>query len=165
MRAGNPPFSQDQFLYAYKAGFTRKPVWEMEGGVKKWVEGMNEEILGAQFPQTPPIFCKEDLVNDFFRQCSYREHEIKLALEMLDGPLDDEARENILAVSFPQTFSECNPYFGKACPYKKLCHGRVDDPLKEGFEYRVSHHLREEQQQLEIENEREQSSGEEREAE
>ena len=40
-RQGTPPFSYPEWGYAYKSGFKRVPVWEMEGGVKAypdWVQ-------------------------------------------------------------------------------------------------------------------------------
>jgi hypothetical protein len=113
----------------------------MEGGVKKWVAEMPDHILGDQFPQAPPIFVKDDLVDNFFKQRALRETEIQAAVEtMVEVPED---RERILNTYFKQTFSECNPYFGKPCTYLKLCHGHVQEPLKEGWSYREPHHAKE----------------------
>lgn len=148
-RKGSPPFSQDEVQYEYKAGFKRYPTWELPGGVKAWVEGMPDHILGDQFPQTPPIFVNDDLVDRFFEQRNWREQEIKLAMQMI-GVLDDPAASvNVLDTAFPQRFDQCHPYFGKPCAYLKLCHGHCEDPLKEGFEYRIPHHEAELQAQSE----------------
>ena len=138
-KKGQPPFSKDQLEYSYKAGLKRVPVWEMEGGVKKWVEGMPEEILSEQFPQVPPIFINDDLINSFFKQRSFREREIDLANGLISHA-DEEARKSILDVAFPQKFDSCSSYYGRACEYLRICHGNVNDPLNEGWEERVPHH-------------------------
>lgn len=148
-RKGTPPFSKDETSYEYKAGFKRYPTWEMAGGVKKWVEEMPSQVLGDQFPQVPPIFPNEDLVNAFFEQRKWREREIELATDILSGGIDEEAKRNVLDVSFPQRFDQCNPYFGKGCMYKRICHGGVVDPLNEGFIYREPHHTLEMEAQIE----------------
>jgi PD-(D/E)XK nuclease superfamily protein len=144
-RNGNPPFSQDEIQYEYKAGFKRYPVWELAGGSKAWVEGMPDSVLADQFPQTPPIFVKDDLIDNFFTQRGYREHEIELAMQMMPT-VDADGQKNILDVAFPQKFSECVSWWGSKCPYTKLCHGYVEEPLREGFEYRVPHHTPEVEQ-------------------
>lgn len=146
---GNPPFTQDAIQYEYKAGFKRSPVWEMDGGVKAWVEGMPEGILADQFPMCPPIFVKDDLVNSFFHQVAYREHEILLATQMLEDA-DDETKQSILDCTFSQTFSECTPYIGHPCMFKKLCHGHVENPLEEGWMVRDGNHLLEKEQFAEM---------------
>jgi hypothetical protein len=138
-RTGNPPFTQDQRLYEYKAGFTRFPTWKLEGGVKKWVEDMPETILADQYPQTPMIYIKEDLINSFFAQRADREKQIDLAKQMMDGA-DEETRQSILDCAFPQTFDQCTPSFGHKCAYSRICHGHVSSPLEEGFTPRVGHH-------------------------
>ena len=143
-RKGTPPFSKDEVSYEYKAGFKRYPTWEMPGGVKAWVEGMPENVLADQFPQTPPIFVKNDLLDAFFNQLAIREGEIESSVELLEGA-DEDYRKHILDATFPQKFDQCHPYIGKPCAYLKLCHGHVADPLVEGFQYRVPHH------QLELE--------------
>jgi len=138
-RSANPPFVQAQMSYEYKQGQKRVPTWEMEGGVKAWVEHMPITVLMNQFPQTPPIFVNEDLVEAFFRQRTFREHEMRLALEMLPT-LDEEGKQNVLSFTFPQKFDTCQPAFGHACPYRMLCHGGVTDPLTAHFVPRVPHH-------------------------
>lgn len=131
-RAGNPPFTKDQIDYEFRPGFKRTPTWEMEGGVKKWIENMPELVLANQYPLTPPIMVNEDLVNSFFKQRLIREREIAT----FSGP-DDLDR------IFPQHFDKCVPSFGWQCQFKKLCHSQVDDPLTEGFQPRQPHHARE----------------------
>lgn len=141
MKKGNPPFSEDQIAYEYKAGLKRYPVWELEGGVKKWVDDMPETVLANQFPMSPPIFVNEDMVNSFFEQRAIREGEIAYAAKNVD----DIPLNILLNEVFPQKFDQCIPPYGRACEFKKLCHGRCDDPLKEGFDWRTPHH------QLELE--------------
>lgn len=139
-RNGSPPFSKDEVSYEYKAGFRRNPVWEQEGGVKSWVASMPMEVLSNQFPCTPPIFVRDDLVERFFHQRNIREQEIQMALTLLDGmPADDQIQ--LLDTAFPQNFSKCRPSWGHSCPYEIICHGSISDPLKAGFLPRVSHHL------------------------
>lgn len=143
MKGGNPPFSKGEIRYEYAAGFKRTPVWTLPGGVKKWVEEMPENILNDQFPMTPPIFVNDDLVKDFFDQRETREKEIELALGLMDGAEPDETKP-IMNVAFPQRFDQCDPGFGqkrRPCDFKILCHGHVEDPLSQGYKYRVPHHL------------------------
>jgi hypothetical protein len=107
---------------------------------------MPDHILGDQFPQAPPIFIKDDLINAFFRQRTYREQEIALATKLISEHKDDaEAVEEILTVAFPQRFDQCYPSgFGKPCPYTRLCFGPQGlDPLQEGYNWRDEEHLAE----------------------
>lgn len=140
-RTGTPPFSRDEITYEYKAGFKRSPVWEMDGGVKAWVASMPDTILVNQFPQTPPIFINDDMVENFFAQRNIREQEIQIATGMLDFAPDAETKEAILNTTFPQNFSACSPAWGKGCPYKRICFGQVAKPLEQGFIYRTPHHM------------------------
>lgn len=153
-RAGSPPFVQEETLYEYRAGFKRVPTWELEGGVKRWVENMPEAVLATQFPQTPPIFIKEGLIDNFFRQRAARETEIHLAKSLIEFAGDDEeSKRGIMDMAFPQRFDQCYPSYGKPCMFRQLCHGRVENPLTAGFIYREPHHALElEMQQEEPEN-------------
>jgi hypothetical protein len=147
MKRGNPPFTQDQVAYDYKAGFRRSPTWELEGGTKKWVEDMPQNILASQFPMTPVISVNDDLVEAFFRQRLVREREIANAVGELyhpDSPGNYD--EDIMDRAFPQKFDQCVPSFGWGCQYKKLCHGFVQDPLEEGYVLREPHHQQEREQ-------------------
>ena len=140
-KAGNPPFTKDDFIYEYKAGYRKYPVWLREGGVKRWVDEMPEHILAAQYPQVPPIFINDDLVDAFFRQRAEREMEIAVASRALNDPeVSDVVKQQVLDVSFPQHFEACQPGWGSGCEFKRLCFGKVEEPLKAGFSYRVNHH-------------------------
>lgn len=142
-RAGNPPFTEDQISYEYRSGFKRYPIWELPGGVKKWVESMPDEILAEQFPQTQPIFINHDLIEDFFRQRALREYEIASTLSVLgDDEVRDDVKQAMIDSVFPQRFDQCVPSFGKPCAFKKICHGPKDmNPLENGYKYRSEDHL------------------------
>jgi hypothetical protein len=138
VRAGQPPFRQEEVRYDYASGFRRQPVWERPGGVREWVAGMPDDILTDQFPQTPPIFLKEELVDGFLKQVEAREAEIADAHEWIAEHPED--REDIMAKVFPQHFDKCQPAWGRGCSFKRICHGRVEDPLTSGFSWREPHH-------------------------
>ena len=141
-RHGTPPFSHDEVAYEYKSGFKRYPTWELSGGVKEWVEKMPVTVLTNQFPQTPPIFINEDLVDSFFAQRATREAEIE-DFKSIERQSGIPWGPYMLNKTFPQRFDQCMPGWGRPCEYRKLCHGSVDDPFSEGFEYRTPHHARE----------------------
>lgn len=146
LKKGNPPFTVDQVEYAYKYGFKRSATWEMPGGVKSWIDGMPENILADQFPRTAPILVDDDLVDAWFRQRSVREHEIATAsailLEGTDGTVEDELdRQKLLDRVFPQKWDACSPAYGRACEYRRICFGDVQDPLSSGYSYREPHHV------------------------
>lgn len=133
-KPANPPFEKAIWAHEYKYGLKKAPIWQREGGVKQWVDEMPVAILASQFPQTPPIFVNERLVEKFFRQQGLREMAIKSALK-LDPYNDHEAMDRL----FPMHFETCNAY-NRPCPYKRLCHGAPVDPLSIGYTPRYSHH-------------------------
>lgn len=132
-KSGNPPFLEDQISYEYRAGWKKYPVWNLEGGIKSWVENMSSELLADQFPQAPPIFVKDDLIDAFFKQRAFREQQIR-------DTMQGEITEIELNEIFPMHFDKCVPSFGKPCAYKRLCFSPVQDPLTAGYEYRDSSH-------------------------
>jgi hypothetical protein len=146
-KTGQPPFVPDQVQYEYRYGFKRYPTWELPGGLKVWVASMPEEVLVNQFPQTPPIFINDELVNAFFRQRALREKEIATALDVLSTAEDPEHIQFVMDKSFPQRFDQCQPGWGKPCTFRKICHGNIPDPLKSGFAKREPHHVKELEQQ------------------
>lgn len=146
-KSGSPPFTQDQFVYEYKPGFRKYPVWELPGGVKKWVDDMPDEILVGNFPQTPPIFVNNDLVDKFFTQREQREKEIYAARErIIEHP---EEITQLLDIHFPQHYDACQPGYGRPCVYKSICFGNVPNPLEQGWVYRTPHHTSESTRQSE----------------
>lgn len=141
-RNGNPPFTQDAVEYAYKAGFKRYPTWELEGGVKKWVEDMPANILADQFPQTPPIFINNDLIDAFFRQRASREWDIVNSMHLISShEVSDNDKRYEMDRTFPQKWEACRPAWGYSCNYRKLCHSDAgSDPLNNGFTPRNEDH-------------------------
>lgn len=137
-RKGQAPFTEDQVSYTYKAGWPAAPVWELEGGIEKWVEEMPLEVLQAQFPQTPPIVINDAMVSRFFAQTSAREWEI---FNTINHPIGGVFDQEDLDSHFPQNFDTCHEVYGGDCEYIRLCHGNADDPLSQGFERREAHHL------------------------
>ena len=139
-KAGDPPFTKDRWSYTYVAGMKKYPVWEREGGVKRWVEEMPDAVLAEQFPQVPPIFINDEQIDAFFRQRAIREAEIAEGAARIagDAPFDD--LQDVKDLYFPQNFSKCNPSFGYGCPFSRICHGPKVDPLTLGYQLRdVSH--------------------------
>lgn len=140
-RTGTPPFSRSETQYEWKSGLKKFPVWEMDGGVKAWVEGMPTDILSDQFPTSPPIMVRDDLIDRFFAQRAIREKEIDMAMGMLEFAGDDtEMAQNILDTAFEQKFDQCTPAYGFPCSFRVLCHAEPDNPLSAGFQLRESHH-------------------------
>jgi hypothetical protein len=140
-RQGTPPFSYPEYSYVYKQGFKRTPVWELDGGLAAWIDGMPEPVLAEQFPQTPPLYIKPDLIDRFFAQRLLREVEVQQALQVVTDPaLGDAVRVQFMDGFFPQKFDQCNPAgFGKPCQFRQLCHGG-GDPLAMGWSLREPHH-------------------------
>lgn len=148
-RPANPPFVKEDVAYEFKAGLKRHPTWERDGGVKQWVENMPDQVLSDQFPRTPVIFIKDDLIDRFFAQRLIREGEISLALQMIEQHKDEpDMVEGLLDTAFPQKFDQCAPYFGKPCTYRNVCFGQVTEPLSQGYSLRESHHQMELEHQL-----------------
>lgn len=146
-RQGTPPFSYPEWEYAYKAGFKKVPVWEMEGNVKTWVDSMPESLLVDQFPQTPPIYVKDGLVDAFFAQRTVREIEIREALKVVEDPeMPEGMRRQFLDAFFPQRFDQCAPGWGKPCSYRQACFGGGSNLLDMGWIPREPHHTPEMEQ-------------------
>lgn len=145
-KQGQPPFIKPEYSYEYRNGLRRVPTWELEGGTKAWVENMPEAILADQFPQTPPIFCNDDLITNYFQQRAMRELEIKMAKQILESGADPKV---VLNGAFPQRFDRCKipTTPPRLCPMRLLCHGNCKDPLKAGYSVRQPHHELEAAQQ------------------
>ena len=140
---GNPPFTKVTYSPDYRAGLKRTPVWEMEGGVKMWIEKLPLETLSEQFPQTPLIPTNEGLAEDFFRQRAIREQDVKIEAAKIKEPSFKEFKQLSLDTFFPQSFSQCSPSFGSPCEFLNICHGTPqakEDPLNHGFAKRDREH-------------------------
>lgn len=144
-KSANPPFTKEEISYSYKAGFRRTATWEMPGGVKAWVESMPLPILATQFPRTPAIFIREEMIAAFFEQRKIREFEIAQAVKVLEDQDMAPMHGQFIAAFFPQRFDQCNPSIGRSCEYRRLCFGAIEDPLQHGFEGRVPNHPQENQ--------------------
>lgn len=154
-RQGTPPFSYPETLYEYRAGFKKIPAWTLDGGIKTWVDGMDERLLQDQFPQTPPIYIKDALIDSFFEQRLLRETEIMEAVKVIsDDDMPEGTRQQFLNGFFPQRFDQCNPSFGKGCSYRQACFGSGGNLLDMGWTRREPHHTPEmEQFAQELKNE------------
>lgn len=140
-RWGNPPFTQTETVYEYKNGYRRTPTWLLEGGVKKWVDEMPDQVLTEQFPEVPPIFPNPDHIRTFLSQRATREYEIRMSRELLlDPALDAASKTVILNNVFPQHYNACEPAWGFDCPRLHLCFG---DGVPNDPTYRKPHHKRE----------------------
>lgn len=128
----NPPFKKAVVTHEYRPGLKKSPVWELEGGVKKYVEGLPSTLLSEQFPQTPIIFTNEETAEDFFRQRAIREADIiESKQEMQVNPHNTQW---MMDKTFPQSFNKCEPSFGHECPFLRICHGPAkEDPLSMGY--------------------------------
>lgn len=138
---GNPPFERPRWAFEYKAGLKKFPIWQRDGGVKQWVMEMPPALLSSQFPCTPPIFVKEEMVQAFFRQQGRREVAIRRARDQFTETPDLRLLDDV----FPQHFESCNAWH-RECPYRRLCFGAEADPLSIGFQLRQSHHQMEQEQ-------------------
>lgn len=136
-KVGQPPFTADQISYDYKPGLRKLPVWEMEGGVKAWVDNMPIETLAENYMQSPPIFIREHLVDGFFRQRAQRQNQIWDARLLIKA--DPAATDMVLDSVFQQRFDQCSPSFGRGCQFKPLCHGG-QSPEMAGFVARDNSH-------------------------
>ena len=143
-KPAEPPFIKAVWSYDWRAGLKKYPIWLKPGGVKEWVDNMPEGMLSQQFPQVPPIFINDSLVDTFFRQTARRELDIRAARINIEH--NPENAQQILDEEFPQHFENCSPSFGRSCSYLKLCHGNVENPLNHGFDLRTSHHEQERRQ-------------------
>jgi hypothetical protein len=125
------------------AGWHREGLWERVG-VKAWVEQMPEELLQAQFPQTPPIFLNHELIEAWLRQSAKREQDIQHVQILLDGAkMTEEERQGVLDTYFPQYFSQCHSAWGRKCDFYDACwFAHIgDDPLGSGlYRLREFHH-------------------------
>lgn len=140
-KPANLPFTQAIWQSEYKYGLKKVPTWEMPDGVKGWVEGMDLDQLGQQFPSTPTIYINDGLIDRFFKQQGLREHEIAAAMEMIgDMPMTDPGVIDILDRVFPQKFDQCQAPWGRPCEFRLICHGNVDEPLEQGWIPRTPHH-------------------------
>lgn len=120
----NREFSMSpQYSYEYQ----RSRGWEMFSTIdefedlENWVANMPVPLLTEQFPQTGPIFCRDDIAAKWFRQQLIREAEVDEAAQLLQTSTNVEEIEAILDKYFRQNFSHCDPAFGYSCSFQNLC--------------------------------------------
>jgi hypothetical protein len=139
---GLAPFQEEEYSYTVMRtkGWFRSPVWEMDGGVKRWMEDMPSDLLSKQFFSTPPLYVNDDLISSFMRQTWRREWAIAGARENIRN--NPDKREEIMDEVFPQVFKNC-----PKCWAKDLCHQPAvsASPLTKGFALREFHHPLEEE--------------------
>ena len=155
-RKGVAPFYKDEWSYKAVRGWKKAPVWsEYPGGVKAWIKGMPDSVLGEQFVATPPITPNPSIADAWLRQRKMREWQINLAMYDLSGSYRNaEFKAEIMDAAFSQNFDACTPSFGTACSYTDICHGAEDlNPLTAGYQWRVPHHTPEAEQMEEKEEE------------
>lgn len=125
-----------EYSYEYK----RSKGWEMFSTAEEfdnlgtWVANMPTEILTAQFPQTGPIFARDDIAEKWFRQQLIREKEVDEGLKLLETSCSVDEITAVLDKYFRQNFSHCDPAYGYSCEFKNLCWipGIEADPLGSG---------------------------------
>ena len=140
-KPGQPPFQEEVWSYEYRSGLRRTPLWEKPGGVKSWVDGMPMDMLKKQFPQTPPIYPDDDLIDAFFKQAEYREEDVWEGVNTLNNvSAPPKLKDRVMNMTFRQNFSQCSPSFGSDCAFLDLCHGGGDVT---SFAKREPHHEKE----------------------
>lgn len=127
-----------EYSYEYKRG----KGWELfstyeefPAGLEKWVAGMPQQILTAQFPQTGPIFPNVQIGEAYFRQRLIREREVAEALDELRGVTTESGVRDVLDRAFPQDFSKCEPAYGFKCDFCPACWQPwvASDPIGSGL--------------------------------
>lgn len=112
-----------EYAYEYK----RAKGWEMFSigeefeDQEQWIANMPLEKLTEQYPQTGPIFARDDIAEKYFRQQLIREKEVDEAIKRLHESTSVEEITRILDTHFKQNFSKCEPAYGYKCEYANLC--------------------------------------------
>jgi hypothetical protein len=120
-------------------------VWEMEGGVKRWIGMLNRgevqpdcgDILKAQVVTPVEMFRNEIEIKEAIEEIKCQEGRIHWALtNLLEYP-------NYMAMHFPHNRKHCDWHFGETCEYKALCWDEQvrKDPIESGlYQIREPHH-------------------------
>jgi hypothetical protein len=152
-KMGVPGILETKYSYNYISGWEKFSPREV--GLAEWVNMMPGDLLAEQFPITPPIMIRRDLVDQFLQQTINREAQIELGKSMLmeASEIADQQQalitiEQILNTTFPQKFNQCEPVVGSPCSYREACwlSHVADDPFGSGyFKERDPHHELEQQ--------------------
>lgn len=135
-KRAQPGLGKDVWSPTYRVGWERRAITDQ--GVAAWVSDLPKTLVQDQFPITPPIMIRRDLVKAYFEQVVEREQAIA------EIPIDS----NNMTMLFPQHFSNCDEYskFRRACAYKDCCWAPTvrRDPVGSGlYVKREPHHAAE----------------------
>lgn len=142
------------FAYTYmrSKGWERFFAGEHPEGISAWIEEMPRDLLEKQFPRTPMIYPRRDLIDRFFAQLIEREDAIQHSVDLIEAYSakgDEQSIQEELDTTFPMKFKACQGRYGKYdCPMLEACwNPRVGaDPLGSGlYIQREPHHLPERQ--------------------
>ena len=120
----NREFSMSpQYSYEYQRskGWEQFSTFEEFDDLSAWIGNMPAETLAEQFPQTGPIFIREDIAETWFRQQLIREAEVDEGVQLLHSSTSVEEITAILDKYFKQNFSHCEPAYGYSCEFSPLC--------------------------------------------
>lgn len=113
---------------SFKYDYQRGKGWELfspldgyEDGMEGWVANMPIPTLTEQFPQTAPIFPRNDIAETWFRQQLIREAEVGDAMLRLWQSQSVEEITTILDTHFKQNFKHCQPPYGYDCEFAPVC--------------------------------------------
>lgn len=136
-----------KFQDARTKGWYRAPAWKLADNPKQWIEMLPSEILELQFPMTSPMGIPVQQTEAFVRQAFLIEEKVREFKRLYAET--GEITETGLDELFPQTFSQCDPSWGRSCWAHDLCWQPevARDPLGSGkYVWRTSHHKAEREQ-------------------
>lgn len=108
------------------------PLWEKNpadtlGEIREWVNNLGDTTAKELFPVSVPIVPDKKLAEEALSQ-------VKRQLGALEGTEKE---------MFSQSFSQCRPSIGPACPFLRCCHHAEigHDPIGSGlYKVRIPHH-------------------------
>ncbi len=125
-------------------------VWEMEGGVKEWIEKIKDckiqpecgDIIKQQVITPMEYFRDEEEITEAIREVAAQESRIRDSwLQMQQG--GEEIKQYHLDTTFPHNRDHCQFHYGQPCEYRELCWSMEvkSNPLGSGlYSIRVPHH-------------------------
>lgn len=132
---GTPGVTEPSFGTKRRAGFERFPVKEYpQGGVRGWIARLEEhepELVAKVFPQSAPIFLKDQLMEkEIMPQIVAREKQIA-AIRATAA----EAPAWMHKQHFPMNITQCETGYGQ-CAYFDACHAHTVT----AYTHRTPHH-------------------------
>lgn len=91
------------------------PLWQFPGGVVQWVQLCGKHVAEGQFPLSPAVVLKPDLLTSWLGHRLHREREI--ATFRTPCTVNPHLRK----VYFPVNTAHCAPPSGEKCPYLDAC--------------------------------------------